>query len=58
MTRQCALVKDKQEEENEKGQESDGRFERQKLYERESEESRKENKTEERGWKIKLATHG
>lgn len=57
MTRQYALVKDKREEANEKGQESDGSFERQNLWEREPETSRKEKKTEERGWKIKLATN-
>lgn len=42
MTWQYALVKDKQEEENEKGQESDGSFKRQKLWEREPEKSIKE----------------
>lgn len=43
MTRQHALVKDRQEEENKKGQESDGSFEKQKLWER-SEKNRKEKK--------------
>lgn len=43
MTWQCALVKDRQEEESKKGQESDGSFEKQKLRER-SEKNRKEKK--------------